>query len=211
MSENDSSWTDDIPLFDGTFRYYDNLKRPVRGKLHVRDEQDWPLKKRQGMRSVVLLYPYVTEPNLILRVARDPQRYAAGEIIGTKVAAYREVLIGYAEAWYYPEDRVLVLRECFLEDFVCDLPLLEDTNIAQLWTGFERWLLEHFPDTESLETPWRDPQWQPIEYQAFLRKRGYHEGKAGIYRKFAPVSNLIVPTVLTHTTCKLRNNLEVRV
>lgn len=34
---------------------------------------------------------------------------------------------------------------------------------------------------EQIVTPWMDPICQSKEYQAFLRKRGYRRGKAGLY------------------------------
>jgi hypothetical protein len=64
-----------------------------------------------------------------------------------------------AQAWYYPEDKVLVLWECFLHDFTHDAPLLKDTNMSQLWAGFEKWLLDRYPETEKIITPYADPIW----------------------------------------------------
>lgn len=30
-------------------------------------------------------------------------------------------------------------------------------NMAKLWTGIERWLLERYPRTERIVTPWMEP------------------------------------------------------
>jgi hypothetical protein len=195
MINDNPFWTHDITLFDGTFRYYRNKKRPVRGKLHVSDEKYWhgnseliPLSTRQGLRSYVMMQPYVIEPQLIMTVAVSPKRSAdEGEVLGkttgTKVEGYQDVRVDNAQAWFYPEDKVIVLWECFLDSFVRDVPLLKDTNMTHLWSGFEQWLVERYPGALRIVTPWMDPLWQPKEYQAFLRKRGYRRGKSGTFMK----------------------------
>jgi hypothetical protein len=195
MISDDPFWTHDTFLFDGTFRYYRDKKLPVRGKLHVSEERYSndglelvKLKTRQGVRAYVMMHPYVIVPNLVTTVIVNPKQYAdAGEMLGktagTRVEGFRDVQIGNAQAWYYPEDQVLVLWECFLASFVRDAPLGKDHNMVQLWTGFERWLLERYPETERIVTPWMDPLWQPKDYQAFLRRRGYKEGEPGTYTK----------------------------
>ncbi len=58
-----------------------------------------------------------------------------------------------------------------------------DTNMSQLWTNFERWLLNQYPDTEKFVTPYADPIWEVKEYQSFLRRRGYKKGTSGIFVK----------------------------
>jgi hypothetical protein len=65
----------------------------------------------------------------MMTLAVNPKYYAdsgtvLGKISGTHIEGFRDVKIGNAQAWYYPDDRVLVLWECFLHDFVRDLPLL---------------------------------------------------------------------------------------
>ena len=40
-----------------------------------------------------------------------------GKTINSRVEGVRHHDIGNAQAWYYPEDKVLVLWECFLHDF----------------------------------------------------------------------------------------------
>jgi hypothetical protein len=148
MINDDPFWTHDTALFDGTFHYYQDKKLPVRGKLHVSEERYWndkddliPLNHRRGTRSYVMMHPYVIEPKLIMMVAIDPKRYAdEGDVLGktadTRVEGFRDVQIGNAQAWYYPEDGLLVLWECFLGSFVRDAPLRKDTNMALLWGGF---------------------------------------------------------------------------
>jgi hypothetical protein len=171
----DPFWTHDTELFEGTFRYYRNRKQEVRGKLHESKEtydfhvfghslERDSLTSTKGTRSYIMLHPYITEPNLIMSVALYPQPKhsadapaAIGETTGTRVEGFRDVQIGSAQAWYYPEDKVLVLWECFLHDFVRDAPLRKDPNMAHLWTG--------------------------KEYQSFLKNRGYKKEQPGLFAK----------------------------
>jgi hypothetical protein len=76
-------------------------------------------------------------------------------------------------AWYYHEDKILVLWECFLWEFVRDKSLRADTNMRQLWQSFERWLVRQFPQAERIVTPFDDPLFETPDYQAFLRSLGY--------------------------------------
>ena len=116
------------------------------------------LKNRKGTRIYHLLHPYVLQPNIVMNLVIQPKHYAdAGDVLGrttdARVAGVRHEDIGSAQAWYYQQDNVLVLWECFLSDFARDVPLLNDTNMTHLWTGFEEWLLNRYPDTEQIVTP----------------------------------------------------------
>jgi hypothetical protein len=73
--------------------------------------------------------------------------------------------------------------ECFYNRFLQDQPLLKDPNMTLLWTGFEEWLTQRYPEAEKILTPWADPIWQVKEYQSFLSKRGYKREHPGIFAK----------------------------
>jgi hypothetical protein len=195
----DSFWTHDTLLFAGSFKYYRDKKQEVRGKIHMVGErynfnnlghslERNYLTNLKGQRIYLLMHPYVVQPNIVMNMVLQPKHYAdAGDIIGktisSRVEGVRHHDIGNAQAWYYPEDNILVLWECFLHDHVRDFPLLKDTHMAQLWTGFERWLLNQFPEAEKIVTPFADPIWEAKEYQSFLRRRGYKKGKSGTFFK----------------------------
>jgi hypothetical protein len=196
---DDQFWTHDTLLFEGSFRYYRNKKQQVRGKIHVGEEQyDFYnfghslerayLNNQKGTRIYQLMHPYVLQPNIVMSFAVQPKHYAdlgtiLGKTIDSRVEGLRHHDIGNAQAWYYPEDKVLVLWECFLHDFIRDVPLRKDTNMSQLWTGFEKWLLDRYPETEKIVTPYADPIWNVKEYQSFLRARGYKKGISGTFVK----------------------------
>jgi hypothetical protein len=146
------------------------------------------LKSAKGTRTYMLMHPYVKVPNLVMTVALypKPKHYAdAGEAIGkttgTSVEGFRDWKIGNAQAWYYPEDKVIVLWECFLDDYVRDVPLLKDNNMTLLWTGFESWLIARY--AERIVTPNADPLWEMKEYQSFLRNQGYNPERPGLFAK----------------------------
>ena len=134
----DAFWTQDTLLFEGTFHYYRDKKQAVRGKLHISEEQyDFNsfghslersyLTNPKGTRTYLFLRPYVQQPNIVLSMAVQPKHYAdAGTILGktsgARVDGFRHVEIGNAQAWYYLQDKVLVLWECYLYDFLRNIP-----------------------------------------------------------------------------------------
>jgi hypothetical protein len=196
---DDPFWTHDTKLFEGTFHYYRDKKREVRGKLHISEEkydfnefghslEIYALKSAKGARTYILMQPHIREPNVSMTVALNPKHYAdmeqvVGKTTGTRVEGFRDVQIGNAQAWYYPEDKVLVLWDCYLYEFARDLPLRKDTNMLQLWTGFEECLINRYPETVKILTPWADLIWQVKEYQSFLRKQGHKRENPGIFAK----------------------------
>jgi hypothetical protein len=187
----DDFWTHDIVLFDGVFRYYHQKPRPVRGKIHTSEEpyrlnafeQDIrPIETLKGTRTYVMMHPYVFEPILTLTVGlyKKPKQYAdQGEAIGETVGGLkqedvRDVQIGSAQAWYYHNDHILEIWECFLESRFRTHPLVDDPHMRKLWQGIEMWLVKQFPQARRIVTPFNDPIAHSIEeYQTFLRSLGY--------------------------------------
>lgn len=195
---HDDFWTQDIPLFTGVFRFYHHKPRPMRAKIHTAEERYTdgyheivPLSAKTGVRHSVLLQPYVFAPKLTLTIGlyKKPkvfadQEPAIGETVGPiKQEGVTERQIGNSQAWYYPEDRLLVLWECFLEEFVRDLPVLEDPNMPKLWESVEYWLLQQFPKTVEIATPWSDPLFPTRDYQQFLRSRGFEQAATAAFTK----------------------------
>ncbi len=185
----DDFWTHETPLFQGSFRYYHNTLRPVRGKIHVSEERYVDVdaeiipiaNPRQGTRTYVLMHPYVFEPKILLTVGlyNRPKQYAdqdaaIGEALSSRSAGVSEVQIGNAQAWYYPQDKTIVLWECFLWPFVRDHHLPTDKHMKALWAGFETALHHLFPAATRFATPFNDPMATSIgEYQTFLRSLDY--------------------------------------
>ena len=194
--EADEFWTHRQELFTGTFRYYRNRPKQVYGRFHLSEEQYEqdrfsslsaeivPLTHRRGTRTYVMFHPYVLVPNMTLTIGLypKPKEYAdmepsIGEVLSSDMKDEREEQIGSGQAWYYQEDRILVVWECFLSSFVREEPLSKDQHMRSLWTSVEEWLLRQFPQTRQIVTPWSDPAFATPAYQAFLRGLGYRKVK----------------------------------
>jgi hypothetical protein len=187
----DDFWTHDIPLFDGVFPYYRNEPRPVRGKIHTSEEPYWldkqeqdirPIATLRGTRTYVMMHPYVFEPILTLTVGlyKKPKQYAdMGEAIGEtlgnpKQEGVRDVQIGSSQVWYYHQDKIIEIWECFLWDGFRTHPFVRDPHMQKLWQALETWLIKQFPEATRIVTPFNDPIAHSIEeYQEFLRSLGY--------------------------------------
>ena len=184
-------WTHDAALFTGRFRYFSRELEPVevRGKIHLSQEPYRlqqaetaiePIQHLTGTRSYVHLKPFVLVPDLILTVGLSPkprqyadQDPAIGEVIGAREQKMKEVEIGQCQAWYYPKDQTIIVWECLLHHFVQEKPLLDDHNMTAYWQGFERFLLQQFPNASQIATPYHDPEYDFAEYQQFLTTLGY--------------------------------------
>jgi hypothetical protein len=185
----DDYWTEHQQLLTAQFPTYYRKPQKVWGKFHASDERYFdgsreiiPLTHRSGQRTYVMMHPYVNEPILTFTVGlyNKPKHYAdqdsaIGKTIGQpQHEGFREVRVGNAQAWYYPADHTIILWECFFDDRFRKHPLSEDTNMQNLWKGFEHWLIKQFPHATTIATPFNDPIADSIEeYQSFLKTLGY--------------------------------------
>ena len=176
-------------------------------KYHGTSSEIVPLKHMKGERVYVMMQPYVQEPIVTLSVGlyAKPKKYAdqespIGQAIGQpKIEGFREAQVGSAQAWFYPEDKTIVIWECFFDARSRRHPFSTDRNMQKLWTGFEHWLVKRFPDAETIATPFNDPIARTIEeYQEFLRGLGYAPiAKAAFGKKVAGGAQ--VTTTAAHT------------
>jgi hypothetical protein len=192
----DTYWQEHISLFTGIFDYYRKKPQTVRAKIHASQEQydnRWldeivPIEPRRGQRTYVMMHPYVEEPNIVLTVGIPQNGYADTNAIGTvqdtRVEGLQHMQTGSIQAWYYPESKMLILWECFLErTFRGSTPLGEDTNMRQLWQHTEQALHAKFPQAEKIVTPFSDPLFETKEYQTFLQTIGYEPVAKAAYGK----------------------------
>jgi hypothetical protein len=189
---NDDFWTHDTPLFVGKFPYYQNDPRMVQSRLHVSKEnfqyethEIIPLNMKPGetcRRTYVMMHPYILEAELLMTFGMYPkpkhyadQDEAIGEVLSTQVKGMRQHQIGSGHAWYYPQNKLIVLWECFFDTQVRNVKsLAEDLYMQKLWRSFEQWLAKQFPDATRIATPFNDPIAKSIEeYQSFLRALDY--------------------------------------
>jgi hypothetical protein len=184
----DDFWTEYIQFFTAQFPSYYTKPQKVWGRFHTSEEKSFgsrheiiPISNKNNNRTYVMMHPYVLEPKLTFTVGlySNPKKYhdqesPIGEVLGSNHEEFREAQVGHAQAWYYHTDKTIVLWECFFEDRFRIHPLPEDTNMQNLWKGFEHWLIRQFPQAKTLATPFNDPIAESIEeYQAFLKKLGY--------------------------------------
>ena len=192
MSEHDF-WTADLPLAEGRFH---QEQTAIRVKLH----ESWepysrtagpeiiPIHRPRGQRLYILARPYVLEPDARLAVQLYPyptpgDRGAVGEVVQAAWHGLRQRDVGSAQAWYYPDEAILVLWEVLLAHR--DRPPVpeHDTNLCALRDGFERVLRARLPAVAAIATPADEPEYEPEQWQAFLRARGYEPLTHGAWSK----------------------------
>lgn len=196
--EQDPYWSEDIGLFEGTFRYTRGEPRIVRARVH-RSEEDYtrydheqeivPVTMPHGRRTYLHLQPYLAFPDIRLTVglsAAPRPGGAIGAVTGVEEVGTRQQPIGNGQAWYYPADRLLVLWECFFNVPFRDAPPMADGNMRRLWLGVEDYLTTRFPAATQITTPFRDPLFPDAEYQTFLRSLDYKPVAKAAWGKHIP-------------------------
>jgi hypothetical protein len=178
-------YTLDTSLFEGQFTYFGSSSIYVRGKVHQSEERYSlqkaetdiePIKTLRGTRTCIHMKPFVLVPDISLTVGLYPtptEQGAIGEVLEAHERKLREVEIGQAQAWYYPQDQIIILWECFLHSFVRAQSLLEDINMTNLWRGFENFLYKQYPGAMKITTPAHDPLFSDEMYHAFLQSLAY--------------------------------------
>lgn len=137
-----------------------------------------------GTASYVHGRPYILVPDLTMTVdsaSLGIEAGALGRVRTTTWEGLRGQWLGNAQAWYYHEDRTLLVWECYLNEPYQTGAAHEDANLVTLWQGFERWLLERFPQTQRCVTPTTDPLYPDDDYQRFLTGVGYRPNLRGAY------------------------------
>lgn len=74
----------------------------------------------------------------------------------------RHEVVGNAQAWLYPQERALVLWECFLEERHRQANPLDDENQQTIWRAFEQLVVERSPGVEKLYTTWENVFERPV-------------------------------------------------
>ena len=164
----------------------------VRLRLHVSEDRFrgretlYPLAHPNASRTYIHAKPYVLEPEIVLGIDLFPAPVLDGAVGTVRSASWegmRHRVVGNAQAWHYPADRLLVFWECFLEDRVRHADPLRDPLLATVWTGFERLLRDRFPATERIATPsWEDFYERPA-WQQFLGDQGFLPFSPGCFVK----------------------------
>ncbi|GAC1350193.1 MAG: hypothetical protein NVSMB27_30370 [Ktedonobacteraceae bacterium] len=132
-------------------------------QTHTAAREFVPLTVSSGMRNRVIVRFYTSLPEDSMAKGMRHQR------------------IGEGQAWFYQEDRILLLWRCNLLERYKATNSEENQNLHRLWQEFEQFLLRHFPETTWILTPsWNRPYDQSLWLQ-FIKKQGFiHPSPAGI-------------------------------
>ena len=178
--EPDPYWQEDAAI--GEAQLVRGETYAVRMRLHTAIERAWrrhelvPLSDAVRERIAVHGTPYILVPDITLTLRFNHQTDPAGaigEVATSNWTGMRHEDIGRAQGWFYPANRLLVLWECFPEARyrTSDDPR-RDTTLAALWTGFETWLTDRFPEARRLVTTYED-LYDRDRWRRFLAERGY--------------------------------------
>ena len=137
-----------------------------------------PVQAKSGTRIYVMARPYILETDHRISIGLYPQpaQHAIGEVVGSNWVGMRQREVGQGQALLYPEDRALVLWECFLERWYRGEDPRTDETLKAVWLGFEGFLLRDLPQQiDRIATP----SWEPLYDQDrhawpdFLEMLGY--------------------------------------
>src|SRR6266567_4443343 len=199
-----SLWPYTTHLFTAPIDYFDRGRTPVdvRARYSVetkpynrreRDTEIVKLKHLKGMQTYYHIQPYVLTPRITFTVGLydNPKVYAdqepaVGQVIGSQREGYDETVIGSSQAYYYHQDRLLVLWEAYLHNHFTVTEQKKktgDPNLRLLWTNIEGFLIGRHPEAKRIATLWDDGAFETDQYRAFLRSLGYQDAESGIYGK----------------------------
>jgi len=182
--EQDPFWNIDEMLCEGTFY---GEKYTVRMKGHTKQEPSHErreivtLRHPQQLRDYILIHPYILVPDIRLTVDLFPaptqyadQEPAIGEVASSQWEGMKQEHIGDGQAWYYRQDRTLILWEFnVFAHYEQEQPLAPNGNLSHMWQGFERFLVQRFPQARRIATLGHEPDHETGAYQRFLRGLGY--------------------------------------
>jgi hypothetical protein len=199
-----SIWPYTTYLFTAPLAYFDRGRNPVDVRArysvetkpysrHERDTEIVQLQHRSGIQTYYHIQPYVLTPRITFTdgLYDKPIEYAdqepsIGHLIGSQQEGYDETVIGTSQAYYYHQDRLLVLWEAYLHNHFTVTEhekKTEDPNLRLLWTNIEHFLTGRHSEAERIVTLWDDGEFETEAYRVFLRSLGYQEAVSGTYGK----------------------------
>jgi len=179
----DPYWQHHVILGDGEIEGKSaliRLRMHRSGERYSNGEPFIPLTSRSGKRVYFHAKPYILIPDITVTVALsqpngEQTRFGmeVGRVVGSNVKKLKPLEIGNAQAWYYPEDRVLMLWECYVEArFRRQDDPNQDALHQLVWNGFENVLLKELTETSKIYTV-REPIYDNVLFAQFLAGQGY--------------------------------------
>jgi hypothetical protein len=172
---------EDHPAFGIRFKAHESEERYYRGE----GDELVPLTVSRGTRRYFHGKPYQLEPDYHLTVALHPVPPPTGEVGVVESSSWegmRHREIGQAQGWYYPEDRTLILWECFLEERFQQGTPQEDPLHTAVWQAWEQWLVSRSPGVQRIVTTWEDI-YERADWQRFLASQRYQQIASAAFAK----------------------------
>src|SRR6266566_4384192 len=154
------------------------MKGSVKREEGVRERREIvKLRSAAQARDYVSVQPYILLPDIQIGLALYPsptQTGSIGEVSSVEWTGMKQERIGDGQAWYYRQDRTLILWELTVfAHYEQEHPLAPNGNLSHMWQGFERFLVNRFPQARRIATLGHDPDYETGAYQRFLRGLGY--------------------------------------
>ena len=197
--EPDAYWQEDVAI--GEVEYQQD-HYPLWMRLHQATEEFradpelTPLEHPRGERLYVHAKPYVMVPDYRLTVALDeparmpqgngakpPEARRIGTVLSSERMGWRSRDLGNAQGWCYPEDRLIMIWECYLEDWCRRPDPTDDPLLWRVWEGFEGRLIASLPEAERILTPSWEDLYGREDWQVFLMQQGYQPMSDATYSK----------------------------
>lgn len=198
----ESYWQEDVSIGELEFqeRHYPLWMRLHRSQETYHEHRELvPLAETTGERLYLHAKPYILVPDLRLTVAVDdpsrssngnglkpPDARQIGRVLSAERAGWRSRDLGNAQGWSYPADRLIMLWECFLEDWCRRSDPLADPLLRRVWQSFEEQLIKEVPDAERIVTPSWEDLYRREAWQAFLMQQDYTPESAAVFSKPLP-------------------------
>lgn len=176
---SDPYWQEDLLIGEGKA---EREIRTVRMRLHQSQEHYFdrtdivPIARR-GEMTYFHGKPYFLLPNYTFTVGLYPKAKGdtIGEVLSSEWDGMRHQEMGNAQAWFYPEEKILVIWECYLYDSYRQSDPASDDLLKTVWAGFEKLLLERLPEAQRIAAPGWEPVYEKSEiWQEFLKTQGYN-------------------------------------
>ena len=198
----ESYWQEDVSIGELEFqeRRYPLWMRLHRSTETYREHRELvTLTQTTGEQLYFHAKPYILVPDLRLTVALDdpsrpsngngvkpPDARQIGRVLSAERAGWRSRDLGNAQGWSYPADRLIMLWECFLEDWCRRPDPTADPLLERVWGSFEERLIEGLPDAERIVTPSWEDLYSREDWQAFLMQQGYAPESSAVFSKALP-------------------------
>ena len=178
----DPYWQHDVavetpPSYELTGGFGYRFKIHEATERYGRSHEDLFQLRGPGVRQYFHGKPYqlIADHHLTVGLfAVAPPTGEIGVVEDARWEGFRHQELGNAQGWYYPENRTLVLWECFLEERHRGGPPWEDTLNLVIWQSWERFLIHHSPGIEHVVTTWEDI-YDRETWQLFLEGQGYRQ------------------------------------